>query len=219
MPKNFTLVKKNIDINVFMSELEAFLKQGGPWSMVRSNDIEVQRETKHIDIRRAVLGKPMTDLPKKTLIYEAANSEYHELHFKNYPYFIKTYEYLEKFADEVEGQLTRAIIVSLAPKSKVYPHIDWGNYYIGKNRYHIPIKTTGSINICEGEQQIYQEGELWWFDNKKEHEAYNPSDEERIHIIFDILPKKRTVLKKTKDYLEKKMSCLGKDLRLAHNQT
>ncbi len=214
MSKNFKLIKKNIDISIFNAELDTFLKLGGPWSMVRSKDIEVQRETKHIDIRRCVLGKPMNSLPKKTLLYEASNSEHHELHFKNYPYFTKTYAYLEKFADEAGGQLTRAIIVSLAPKSRVYPHIDWGNYYIGKDRYHIPIKTTGSINICDGEQQIYQEGELWWFDNKKEHEAFNDNNEERVHIIFDVLPKKRNFLKRIEDYLEKRASCQGRDLRL-----
>ena len=33
-----------------------------------------------------------------------------------------------------------------------------------------------------------QEGELWWFDNDQMHEAFNDGDEDRIHIIFDLLP-------------------------------
>ena len=33
------------------------------------------------------------------------------------------------------------------------------------------------------------EGELWWFDNKQEHEAINDGDEDRIHMIFDLLPR------------------------------
>ena len=32
-----------------------------------------------------------------------------------------------------------------------------------------------------------QPGELWWFDPTVTHEAFNDSDEERIHIIVDIL--------------------------------
>ncbi|MGK7915145.1 MAG: aspartyl/asparaginyl beta-hydroxylase domain-containing protein [Prochloraceae cyanobacterium] len=30
-------------------------------------------------------------------------------------------------------------------------------------------------------------GELWWFDNKKPHEAINEADDWRIHLIFDVL--------------------------------
>ena len=32
-----------------------------------------------------------------------------------------------------------------------------------------------------------QEGELWWFDPTVSHEACNDADEDRIHIIFDVL--------------------------------
>jgi hypothetical protein len=31
-------------------------------------------------------------------------------------------------------------------------------------------------------------GELWWLDNKQEHEAVNEGSEDRIHLIFDLLP-------------------------------
>ena len=33
-----------------------------------------------------------------------------------------------------------------------------------------------------------REGELWWFDNNALHEAHNDGDEDRIHLIFDLLP-------------------------------
>ncbi len=215
MSKNFKLIRKNVDVSFFCEELANFLQLGGSWSAVRSDSIDVQRETRHIDIRRVVLGKPMAGMSPKDLLSEASNSEHHELHFKNYPYFIKTYDFLEKFADEIGGQVTRAMIVSLNPNSKVYKHIDWGSYYVSKDRYHLPIKTKGSINRCNGEEQVYLEGELWWFDNKKEHEAFNQSNEERIHIIFDILPKKRSLVQKIKDSFEKKMSCLAQEIRLS----
>lgn len=31
-------------------------------------------------------------------------------------------------------------------------------------------------------------GELWWFDNDQLHEARNDADDDRIHLIFDLLP-------------------------------
>ena len=40
-----------------------------------------------------------------------------------------------------------------------------------------------------GDEEIrMREGELWWFDNDQMHEAVNDGDEDRIHIIFDLLP-------------------------------
>ena len=41
---------------------------------------------------------------------------------------------------------------------------------------------------CGEEEVGMRQGELWWFDNKKPHESFNRSDEERIHLIFDLLP-------------------------------
>ncbi|MFN2328570.1 MAG: aspartyl/asparaginyl beta-hydroxylase domain-containing protein [Chromatocurvus sp.] len=40
-----------------------------------------------------------------------------------------------------------------------------------------------------GDEEVrMQEGELWWFDNRQIHEAYNDGDENRVHLIFDLLP-------------------------------
>jgi hypothetical protein len=156
-----------------------------------------------------VLQKKMSELSKlnkQTILYIAADSQYHELDLKNYQYFKKTYTYLESFAEEMGGQLTKALIVSLLPGKEVLPHIDEGKYYLDKDRYHIPLHTDGSLNICNNESQIYREGELWWFNNKKIHSAKNLGQTERIHIIFDILPKRRSLLRRLRDYLEKIMS-------------
>jgi len=32
------------------------------------------------------------------------------------------------------------------------------------------------------------EGALWWFDNDQMHKAENDGTEDRVHIIFDLLP-------------------------------
>lgn len=200
--ENFKLIRKNIDISDFRKELSIFLQNGNDWSLRRSR-LPVQKETKNIDIRKVVLKVKKKKYSREELTRMASNSEYHELDFKNYPYFIKTYDFLERFADEIEGQLSKVMIVSLAPYSRVYPHTDEGTYYLSKNRYHLPIKTPGSVNICGSEKQIYKEGEIWWFNNKKTHEALNLDKEERVHIIFDILPKKRNIFRKFRDVSEK----------------
>ena len=38
-----------------------------------------------------------------------------------------------------------------------------------------------------GEDVVFHDGELWWFNNKAVHDAFNPSDHGRIHVIFDVL--------------------------------
>ena len=43
-----------------------------------------------------------------------------------------------------------------------------------------------------------QVGELWWFDNKQVHEAWNDGPNNRVHLIFDLLP--HTTAKQIKRY-------------------
>lgn len=202
---NFKLIKKDIDISIFNAELNKYLEKYN-WSGTRAERVPEQKNTKNIMLRNNFLKNPEEYSTQEEFTIALANSENNVLEKTNYKHFQKTYKYLEDFADEKKSQLSTVMIVSLGAKEKVYPHIDGGNYYKKRDRYHIPIKTKGSINICDGEVQEYKEGELWWFDNKKIHEAYNDSDEERIHIIFDILPKKRGVLKKIVDFLYKKLA-------------
>lgn len=88
----------------------------------------------------------------------------------------------------VQGErLGRVLIVKLPPNGKVDPHRDMGapaDYY---DRYHIVIKSSeGNLFRTEDEIVWMQEGEVWWFDNTKEHEVVNNSKEDRIHLIVDI---------------------------------
>ena len=46
----------------------------------------------------------------------------------------------------------------------------------------------GSPLAAGGERILMRPGELWAFDNKARHWADNPSEEPRVHLIFDVLP-------------------------------
>ncbi len=97
------------------------------------------------------------------------------------------------------------MIVKLECKSTVTPHIDEGTYYTNRDRYHLVLKTEDSINFCGDENQIYEVGELWWFDNKKLHSVENRSNEERIHLIFDILKGRKSLKREIIDAAEGKI--------------
>jgi hypothetical protein len=79
------------------------------------------------------------------------------------------------------------MIVRLKPFGQVYKHYDFGKYYDMRDRFHLVLQSkTGSLLTSGDEAQILKTGELWWFNNSLEHQAFNDSDEWRIHVIFDI---------------------------------
>ncbi len=103
--------------------------------------------------------------------------------------FPKTIYYLKAFAKERHAKLQRVIFAWLAPNADVQPHVDAGEYFKYRDRYHIVLQSPkGSECISGGEKQIFNEGQLWWFENKELHSVKNLNDTLRLHVIFDLLP-------------------------------
>ncbi|MBF2088128.1 MAG: aspartyl/asparaginyl beta-hydroxylase domain-containing protein [Synechococcales cyanobacterium K44_A2020_017] len=103
-------------------------------------------------------------------------------------HFPKILGWTENFAASIGGELGRVTVVRLAPYGRVYRHIDHGDYYRVRDRYHLVLKSeAGSVLGAGNEWVRMQEGELWWFNNKAPHEAYNESSDWRVHLIFDVL--------------------------------
>lgn len=95
----------------------------------------------------------------------------------------------ERMANGLGAELGRATLVALLPRSEVYPHVDTGAYYRVRDRYHLVLRSRAGSPLSAGEETVVmREGELWVFNNKVRHWASNPSDEPRIHLIFDVLP-------------------------------
>ncbi len=173
--KNFQLIQKNINVRPFLAELA---QNEDYWSTQRARMLEVQRETLNINLRSGVSeeGKLLANC------HEVVNTAI-------YDFFPFTTSWAENFAKEI-GKLSRMMIVSLQPQGRVYPHMDSGEYYNIRNRYHLVLQSKGGSKMISGnEKQIFNTGELWWFNNKETHEAFNQSAHPRIHIIFDIVPK------------------------------
>lgn len=89
---------------------------------------------------------------------------------------------------QVRGErLGRVLITRLAPGKTIAPHVDGGapaSYY---DRYHISLQgLPGQLFRCGSETVQMRTGEVWWFDNCKEHEIVNNSADDRITLILDI---------------------------------
>ena len=180
--KNFRMIMDGVDVRRFLDEIDSIT---GAWerNTGRQDKIAVQREAQAIPLRGLVKSK----------INGRERRDVHESRFTtSSERFVRARRFLEEFAAGHHAEMGRARIVRLMPGRRVYPHIDRGEYYRVRDRYHLILQSpAGSYMKCGEEEIRMREGELWWFDNNVMHEAYNDGELERIHIIFDMLPLRR----------------------------
>lgn len=82
-------------------------------------------------------------------------------------------------------KISRCGFLSLPVGGAVGTHIDIGNYYATRDRYHLSIQ--GSYEYTVGNETVLVEpGTLLWFDNKLPHGTRNVGDCVRITFVFDI---------------------------------
>lgn len=180
----FKRLKSDVDPTPFLNEIDG-IEDAWAQSTGRQDKIKVQREAMAIPLRGL----------RKSAIGDRKRSDVHESRWTSgSKRFVLARKFLEDFAEEQDSILGRAKIVCLPAGKRVYPHIDRGDYYRVRNRYHFVLRSPdGSWLKASNEEVRMQEGELWWFDNDQMHEAYNDGVEDRIHMIFDMLPSHRAV--------------------------
>jgi len=178
--KYFRRIKQDIDVRPFLNEI-ASMQDAWDLSTGRQDKIAVQREAEAIPLRGLVKSK----------IGDRKRRDVHESRYTTASRkFLVARAFLESFAAEQDAELGRGKIVRLKPGRKVYPHIDRGEYYHVRDRYHLILQSQAGSLLKAGDEEVrMREGELWWFDNNAMHEAYNDGDVERIHMIFDMLPR------------------------------
>jgi hypothetical protein len=167
-----------IDVSPFMEEVAAVGVQ--EFGKNSRHTIRVQRDTESIELMaRATQGaNPRHDQQ----VRPSRDAEK----------FPKLMSWLQEFAATTgRGTLQIARIVLLKGLSQVYPHVDRGLYYLIRDRYHVVLKSpAGSRMQCESQTSTWYAGQVWWFNNHVVHQAFNDSSEERIHVIFDVLPER-----------------------------
>lgn len=175
----FEKISAFVDPAPFLDEI-ASVHDAWDMSTGRQDKIKVQREALSIPLRGL----------RKSAIRGRARRDVHESRWTsgsmNFPL---ARQFLIDFAEAQDSLLSRAKIVSLPAGKRVYPHIDRGEYYRVRNRYHFVLRSSAGSWLKAGDEEIrMREGEIWRFDNKQVHEAYNDGAEDRIHMIFDLLP-------------------------------
>lgn len=88
----------------------------------------------------------------------------------------------------VQGErLGRVMINKLNPGGVIFPHADTPVHAEYWDRFHIVLQSAPGSNFRAGDEWVHMKtGDIWWFNNRIEHEVVNNSDTERIHMIVDI---------------------------------
>ncbi|WP_179378770.1 aspartyl/asparaginyl beta-hydroxylase domain-containing protein [Jannaschia marina] len=177
--KYFKRIRSDIPTEPFLKEI-ASVDDAWAEATGRQDKIAVQREALAVPLRglrkSQILGRNRRDVHESRWTSGSAK----------YPL---ARAFIADVAAELDADLSRAKIVCLPAGRRVYSHIDRGEYYRFRGRYHFILKSSAGSWIKAGDEEMrMKEGELWWFDNDQMHEAMNDGDEDRIHIIFDLLP-------------------------------
>lgn len=103
------------------------------------------------------------------------------------------YKLVEPIIKDLEqlhnGRVGRVIFPKLKAGKKIDGHMDGGDYLDVSRRNHIPIVTNSKVffAIDKGLLNMH-EGECWEINNMRYHEVINDSEEDRIHLLIDIIP-------------------------------
>lgn len=81
--------------------------------------------------------------------------------------------------------VSRCAFLSLPVGGSVGTHVDVGDYYLTRDRYHLSIQGRYKYHVGD-EEVIIEPGMLVWFNNKLPHGTQNLGDEVRITFVFDI---------------------------------
>ena len=173
-------ITQNIDVQPFRDEVAAV---PGTWTAERGGRRWQRPATQSIALRG----------PVKSMIGPCRRRDLHETSYTaSAQRFMATRAFLEGFAAEQGGELGRAKILRLLPGRRGQPRFDHGEYHCFRDRYHLVLRGADDSGFKSGEEAAEMlEGELWWFDNKAMQEAYNHGAAERIHLVFDLLPRSR----------------------------
>lgn len=177
--KYFKCQRQDVGVQSVLSEV---LANQPAWSEQtgRQRRVSVQAETNAIPLRglrrSKIMGRRRRDVHETRYTSLAAR-------------FPQTVALLEALAAELDGRLGRAKFARLPPGARVLPHVDRGEYYARRDRYHLVVDSTGESVLRAGDEEVSMStGELWWFDNKELHSARNESDHHRTHLVFDVEP-------------------------------
>jgi hypothetical protein len=82
----------------------------------------------------------------------------------------------------------KIVIANLKPWGEILPHYDRGDYYKYHNRIHVPLITNENVVFNVGTEKFkMKSGKVYLFQNLVHHSVKNQSENNRVHIVIDVL--------------------------------
>jgi hypothetical protein len=95
--------------------------------------------------------------------------------------------------NHVDGRVVRCEVINMNPNSRIRDHKDRSDLLYLSKRFHIPLKTNSLCFFTVNNQTVNMlEGNLYEINNIKWHNVKNLSNENRVHLIVDVLPNEYT---------------------------
>lgn len=173
--QNFELLSSGLDVaplnEVLKRQPELFDeitgRQDYPGSAHKDTKCIFLRWCRGLDISAAFTEIPAFDFPAIAKLKEA-----HEL--------------INYAVHRVGGkELGRILVAKLQGVGRIQPHVDEGLYADHYERFHVVLDSEASFFRCGSEITEMKPGELWWFNHKVEHQVWNASLKDRLHLIID----------------------------------
>lgn len=187
--KNFMLIANDVNIQPLLLALHRLEKSHGVWkedTYLRDYPQGPFGHTESVILRFPPRSVHETE---EALRQHEANFDQHENVdqpvFKSLP---EARPLIFNLMAAVQGErLGRCIINKLNPGGVIYPHADTPAHAEYWDRFHIVLQSAPGSNFRAGDEWVHMRtGEVWWFNNRIEHEVINNSADERIHLVVDI---------------------------------
>jgi hypothetical protein len=87
------------------------------------------------------------------------------------------------------GKVIRAELIKMMPNVNIRKHVDGGEFLKYARRCHVPINTNEDVYFTVLDNRInMKEGVAYEINNSLPHSVDNNSNQERDHLILDIMP-------------------------------
>lgn len=187
--KNFQLIAQNVQVTGLVLAIAMQEKSSGIWkadTYLRDYPQGPFKNTESIILRFPARSVHETE---EALKEHESDFDQHENYdqpvFKSLP---QARGLIFNLMAAVEGErLGRVMVNKLVPGGTVFPHADTPVHAEYWDRFHIVLQSQPGSNFRCGDETVHMRtGEIWWFNNKLEHEVVNNSADDRIHMIVDI---------------------------------
>ncbi|HEY8027690.1 MAG TPA: aspartyl/asparaginyl beta-hydroxylase domain-containing protein [Burkholderiaceae bacterium] len=184
--RNFMLVAHSVDVlplNLAIKRRPELWKED---TYLRDYPQGPFKQIESIMLRFPVKGVAETEVEVRNHL--SKYDQHESIDYPSYKLLAEARPIVMSLMARVGGErLGRVMINKIAPGGRIFPHADTFEHADYYSRFHVVLQSQPGVQFRAGDETVSMGvGEVWWFNNKLEHEVINNSADDRIHMIVDI---------------------------------